>query len=98
MDALFFDMGNLDMVLRIEWLQTLGDVVHNWETQSIRFQYQGHEVCLKGTSLSSLDQSSLQSWLTRAEVPLLFSIDFVESISRISSELSKQQSLQLQQR
>ena len=37
LSALVFDMGHLDMVLGIEWLKTLGDVVHNWDQSSMRF-------------------------------------------------------------
>ena len=31
LEALVFGLGNLDMVLEIDWLKTLGEVVHNWK-------------------------------------------------------------------
>ena len=37
-----FDLGNLDMVISIEWLKTLGGVVHNWKEKSMQFK---HEEC-----------------------------------------------------
>ena len=36
-----FELGNLDMVLGIEWLKTLGEVVHNRKEQSMRFTHGG---------------------------------------------------------
>ncbi|KAL4574557.1 hypothetical protein LXL04_021390 [Taraxacum kok-saghyz] len=42
--ALVFDMGHLDMVSGMEWLKTLGDVVHNWDKATMRFVYQGVSV------------------------------------------------------
>ncbi|KAJ9550331.1 hypothetical protein OSB04_014376 [Centaurea solstitialis] len=69
-DALLFEMGNLDMVLGIAWLKTLGEVIHNWELHTMRFKYHDREVCLTGTSFPGRVQSSLQSWLTVAESSL----------------------------
>ena len=34
-----FKLGNLDMVLGIKWLKTLGEVIHNWKEQSMRFKH-----------------------------------------------------------
>lgn len=36
-DALLFDMGNLDVVLVIQWLRTLGEVTHHWDLHYMRF-------------------------------------------------------------
>ena len=36
--ALIFCLGNSDMVLGIDWLMNLGEVVHNWKEQSMRFK------------------------------------------------------------
>ena len=33
-----FELGNLNMVLGIEWWKTLGEVIHNWKEQSMRFK------------------------------------------------------------
>ena len=39
LNALVFDLGNLDMVLGMEWLKTLGEVLHNWKEHSMRFKH-----------------------------------------------------------
>ena len=36
--TLVFDLGNLVMVLGMDWLNTLGEVLHNWKENSMRFQ------------------------------------------------------------
>ena len=36
--TLIFDLGNLDMVLGIDQLTNLGEVIHNWKEQSMRFK------------------------------------------------------------
>lgn len=62
-EALVFYMGHLDMVLGMEWLKTLGDVIHNWDLPSMRFMFQGTSVCIHGLSKSHVSQASLQTWL-----------------------------------
>ena len=36
LNTLVFDLGSLDMVLGMEWLKTLGEVLHNWKEHSMR--------------------------------------------------------------
>ncbi|KAJ9558566.1 LOW QUALITY PROTEIN: hypothetical protein OSB04_013180 [Centaurea solstitialis] len=56
LDALLFEMGHLDMILGIEWLKTLGDVLHNWEAQTMRFLFRGKSVYIQGMSESEAPQ------------------------------------------
>ncbi|WCJ33627.1 Transposon Tf2-6 polyprotein [Euphorbia peplus] len=63
-EALVFDMGNLDMVLGIEWLKTLGEVTHNWDLQYMRFNHENQEFVLRGINRKlSEGDSSLHNWL-----------------------------------
>ena len=49
-----FELSNLDMVLGIDWLNTLGEVIHNWKEHSMRFKHNDYWVELKANS-STLD-------------------------------------------
>lgn len=65
-DALVFEMDHLDLVLGMEWLKTLGEVVHNWQTHSMRFHFGNQDVFLQGMSYSQ-SATSLQCWLSPVE-------------------------------
>ncbi|KAL6556268.1 hypothetical protein OROGR_005556 [Orobanche gracilis] len=53
LNALVFETGDLDMVLGMEWLQSLGEVTHNWQLAWMRFLYHGKWVTLNGITTSS---------------------------------------------
>ncbi|KAJ9544404.1 hypothetical protein OSB04_024111 [Centaurea solstitialis] len=72
-DALLFEMGQLDLILGIEWLKTLGEVIHNWEKQTMRFQWKGTSVFIQGLSEAEVQQASLHLWLSMAEPCTLLS-------------------------
>ncbi|KAL4577127.1 hypothetical protein LXL04_013230 [Taraxacum kok-saghyz] len=95
--ALVFDMGHLDMVLGMEWLKTLGDVVHNWDKATMRFVYQGVSVCLQGITKQSSFQSSLQSWLSLPTPPQWSGAAF-QSFSQMEiHSINPDQNYQIQQ-
>ena len=48
--ALVFYLGNLDMVLGMDWLNTLGEVLHNRKENSMWFQQGNKWVELKASS------------------------------------------------
>ncbi|KAK8934132.1 hypothetical protein KSP39_PZI014431 [Platanthera zijinensis] len=43
-----FELGGLDAILGVAWLQTLGDVHVNWATMTMRFQHQNQPCRLMG--------------------------------------------------
>ena len=47
-DFLSLDLGNSDLILGVQWLETLGPVMTNWKTQTMRFEWQGQKVMLVG--------------------------------------------------
>lgn len=61
LDALLFDMDHLDLVLGMEWLNTLGDVIHNWKQHSMQFMWNGKPIKIQGLSRIP---PSLQTWLS----------------------------------
>ncbi|XP_044500293.1 uncharacterized protein LOC123221524 [Mangifera indica] len=57
-DFLPFKLGGVDMILGIDWLSRLGEVKSNWGKQTMRFEWEGQKVELKGdVSLSKLESS-----------------------------------------
>lgn len=43
-------LGNADVILGVEWLETLGDVKSNWKEQRMSFKQDGKTVTLQGDS------------------------------------------------
>lgn len=41
-----FNLGNVNVILGIDWLSTLREVCSNWKTQTIHFEWQGKQVLL----------------------------------------------------
>ena len=53
-----FNLGHIDVILGIEWLQTLGEVKANWGVQTMKFRWEGNQVVLQGDpSLSQMEAS-----------------------------------------
>ncbi|XP_065847563.1 uncharacterized protein [Euphorbia lathyris] len=61
--ALLFELGHLDMVLGMAWLQPLGDVLHNWDQRWMKFVYEGEAIELQGTRGTQSELTALQVWL-----------------------------------
>jgi hypothetical protein len=38
-EAQLFDLGGMDLILGVDWLRTLGDIIMNWNNQSMSFWY-----------------------------------------------------------
>jgi hypothetical protein len=38
-EAQLFDLGGMDLILGVDWLRTLGDIIMNWNSQSMSFWY-----------------------------------------------------------
>ncbi|XP_010481162.1 PREDICTED: uncharacterized protein LOC104760002 [Camelina sativa] len=53
-DFIILDLGQVDVILGVYWLRTLGDCRMNWETHEMSFLYQGREVRLVGDASTQL--------------------------------------------
>ncbi|KAD5317179.1 hypothetical protein E3N88_17125 [Mikania micrantha] len=66
-DVLVFDTGNLDLILGMAWLSSLGEVTHDWHNAWMQFQFKGNSVRLQGISPTQAPSAALQQWLGRLE-------------------------------
>ncbi|KAK1435415.1 hypothetical protein QVD17_01178 [Tagetes erecta] len=63
LDALVFDTGSFDFILGLAWLQSLGEVVHDWQHSWMRFVYHGTPVQLQGICIGQPVPTALHPWL-----------------------------------
>ncbi|KAD7116688.1 hypothetical protein E3N88_03956 [Mikania micrantha] len=63
LNALVFDTGDLDLILGMEWLQSLGEVTHDWKHAWMKFMYCNQTVILQGKLLTQSHAAALQQWL-----------------------------------
>ncbi|KAL4570019.1 hypothetical protein LXL04_025668 [Taraxacum kok-saghyz] len=92
-NALVFEMGNLDMVLGMEWLKSLGDVIHNWEKATMKFRFNNKEVFLQGITTNDSYPASLQSCLSATDTVFLKADSVctkLPSLPQLSAVQSKQ--------
>ncbi|XP_065849153.1 uncharacterized protein [Euphorbia lathyris] len=61
--ALVLDIWCLDVILGIDWLQTLGEVCHDWKLKKMKFWRDGKQVELIGTYPNHHEPPALQVWL-----------------------------------
>ena len=47
-DFFALELGKVGVILGVQWPEKLGNVVINWKTQAMQFQWEGSEVTLKG--------------------------------------------------
>lgn len=43
-DLLILELGNVDIILGLQWLEKLGEIVVNWRTQRMRFQWESKKL------------------------------------------------------
>ena len=60
--TLIFELGNLDMVLGIDWIKTFEDATHNWKNQYTRFLQGDHWVELQASSSPKDSSVALKVW------------------------------------
>ncbi|GJY83879.1 retrotransposon-related protein [Tanacetum coccineum] len=53
-DVMLLPLGGCDMVLGVQWLATLGDIMWNFTSLRMQFQYEGRQVALRGTTKSPM--------------------------------------------
>ncbi|KAD3067650.1 hypothetical protein E3N88_35530 [Mikania micrantha] len=100
LNALVFDTGDLDLILGMEWLQSLGEVTHDWKHVWMKFMYLDMPVTLQGVLLTQPQAAALQQWLaldddtrtlleiwTTQEVPPLSHASFAHLILTQQSQL-----------
>ena len=44
-DYLSLELGNSDLILGVQWLETLGSVTTNWKTQTMQMFGKGKKLC-----------------------------------------------------
>ena len=66
-DMHLFELGGIDVVLGIEWLNTLGDMVMNWKKQLMSFWSNKEWVTLQGLGSTKETMVALQSILVKPE-------------------------------
>lgn len=62
-DMLPLELGNSDIILGVQWLETLGTVVSNWKTQLMQFEDGGRTVTLFGDASLVRSKISLKAML-----------------------------------
>ena len=68
-DFLPLDLGSADVILGMQWLESLGGMKVNWKTLSMRFQKGGVSILLQGgTNLSTSLVSLKAMWKALREI------------------------------
>ena len=62
-DFLSLELGNSDVILGIQWLETLGSVRTNWKTQTMQFKWEGRPVMLVGDPSLKRSKISLKTMI-----------------------------------
>ncbi|KAJ1387556.1 Aspartic peptidase domain superfamily [Sesbania bispinosa] len=64
-DSYVFDIGEVDLILGIEWLATLGEVTTDWKKNVMKFEYEGRKIEFKGEDNEGGKQDSLLCFLNQ---------------------------------
>lgn len=68
-DVFMVDLNNCDMVLRVQWLASLGDIIFNYKELWMSFYWQGQKVLLEdleAINLQTVRLEQLNGWLTNS--------------------------------
>ncbi|XP_030479163.2 uncharacterized protein LOC115696402 [Cannabis sativa] len=92
-DLFVLPIWGLDVVLGMQWLQTLGPCLHDHKALTMEFQWEGKTVKLEGTSSSATQQlsfSQLHTMMRDREVRDIFMLTTI-SHQEVTKDLSLQQ-------
>lgn len=67
-DLYVLTMEGANVVLGIQWLETLGAVTCNYKNLTMEFQHQGRHVCLQGDTPSQISNGSLKNLVGQEEM------------------------------
>lgn len=62
-DFFALELGNLDVILGIQWLEKLGNMITNWRNQTMKFKWEGKEVELRGNPALKCSKISVKHLL-----------------------------------
>lgn len=57
------ELGSSDIILGVQWLETLVNVVNNWKMQIMQYEKEGNTITLVGDPSSVRSQISLKTML-----------------------------------
>lgn len=97
-DCYVFPLGDVDLVLGVSWLQTLGDIKLNWRNMTMEFGCEGKNILMKGDCSLFQDPLTFKS-LDRIS-PLVEGMILWQSVLEgskfVEGEVSKEQKKELQ--
>lgn len=67
-DLYVLSMKGANIVLGIQWLETLGPVTCNYKQLKMEFQHQGKSICLQGNTLDQISNGGLKTLMGCEEV------------------------------
>ncbi|XP_071735106.1 uncharacterized protein [Rutidosis leptorrhynchoides] len=90
-DMLLLQIGGCDMVLGIQWLETLGDIMWNFEKLMMTFKYAGIKVVLRGqkSSATMVEGKRLSRVVNTPQIQLNAMCLYVYPIQLCNMELPK---------
>lgn len=90
-DLYVLAMEGANIVLGIQWLETLGAVTCNYKKLTMEFQHQGKAVCLQGDTPLQISNGGLKSLMGREEIAYFCQLQAnsttIQSVSELWVEL-----------
>lgn len=87
-DAFVLELGDLDMILGVAWLQRFGKVTFDWEKMTISFVWEGERVELQGQFFTTQDVSTNNTVHTSMDsLHSLLEAEMVPAVNKDTPEL-----------